>query len=117
MLKKKGMIRKLSAITSASILELRVTKSGGPVSTAVEVASTGSDDRGFSDRQLTPGPATMPLNPASSYTIGWTGAFMMTGTATLTVRVLHADGALKERQSVRVVGKRGEVFFRLVLMP
>lgn len=115
--KKLKMIKKMSSISSASTLELRVAKTGGPVATAAEVGSTGADDRSFTDGQLTPGPATMPLNPANSYAIAWTGAFVKAGTATLTVRVLRSDGTQKEKKPVRVVGKKGDVFFRLVLVP
>jgi len=54
------LIKKMDAITSASTLNLSVSKTS-EVSTSVEVGSTGSDDKSFTDKQLTPGPASMPL--------------------------------------------------------
>lgn len=115
--KKLKLIKKMAAVTAPSTLEMKVTKTGGPVSTAAEVGSTASDDASFTDSQLTPGPTTMPLNPTNSYAIAWTGAFVKAGTATLNVRVVREDGTVKETKPVRVQGKAKEKFFRLVLVP
>jgi|KBSSwiStaDraftv2_1062776.scaffolds.fasta_scaffold17700_4 hypothetical protein len=80
--------RAAAAETLASgTLELSVMKKGGPVSTSVEVGSSGDDDRMFSDQQLTSGTAKMPLLPGNTYTVVWQGAFVKPGTA-----VLHVEG-------------------------
>jgi hypothetical protein len=109
------LIKKMDTITSASTLELSVSKKDGPVATAVEVGSTGNDDESFTDKQLTPGPASMPLDPKNSYNIVWSGAFVKKGSATLRVRVLDANG--DRTKTVTVQGKAKETFFRLVMIP
>jgi len=111
------LIKKMDAFTSPSTVELSVSKKDGPVSTAVEVGSTGSDDKSFTDKQLTPGPASMPLNPANSYNVVWSGAFVKKGSATLKVRVFDTSGALHGTKSVTVQGEAKEKFFRLVMIP
>lgn len=111
------LIKKLDTITSSSTLQLSVTKKDGPVSTAVEVGSTGSDDQSFTDKQLTPGPASKPLDGGNSYSIVWTGAFVKDGSTTLKVQVFEANGDLHGGKTVTVSGKAGDVFFRLVMIP
>jgi hypothetical protein len=111
------LIKKMAAITSASRLELSVSKKA-TVATTVEVGSTGSDDKKFTDKQLTPGPTTpMPLNPTNSYNIVWSGAFVTKGSVTLKVQVLDTGGAVKGKKSVTVNGEAKDEFFRLVMIP
>lgn len=111
------LIKKMETFTSPSTLELSVSKKDGPVATAVEIGSTGSDDRSFTDKQLTPGPVSMPLDPANSYNVVWSGAFVKKGTATLKVRVFDASGTLHGTKSVPIQGEAKEKFFRLVMIP
>jgi hypothetical protein len=109
---------KLTALAAggAPTLELTVTKDGGPVSTSVEVTSTSTDDQTFFDADLTPGPASMELDAANTYTLVWSGAFADDGSVSLHVRV--ADGGnITDDETVTVEGKQGDVFFRLVLLP
>jgi hypothetical protein len=108
---------KLNVVAEDSRLELTVSKDRGPVSTSVEVTSTGTDDRTFFDAELTPGPAEMNLDSANTYTLVWAGAFADDGTASLHVRVLDSAGSVKDDETVIVEGKQGDVFFRLVLLP
>ena len=110
-------IHKLKAITAGGTLSLSVTKTGGPVMTRAFVGSTGTDDRNFDDTQLTPGPATMPLRPNNSYSIVWMGAFIAPGSATLEVVVDHADGRPQSTKTVKVNGKAGDSFMRVVMVP
>jgi hypothetical protein len=110
------LIKKMAAITGASTLSLSVSKKA-TVATTVEVGSTGTDDKTFTDKQLTPGPAQMPLNAANSYNIVWSGAFVTKGSATLKVQVSNASGAVKGTKSVTVQGEAGDTFFRLVMIP
>ncbi len=110
------LIKKMAAVTSASTLSLSVSKKA-TVATSVEVGSTGSDDKSFTDKQLTPGPAQMPLNPANSYNIVWSGAFVTKGSVTLKVEVLDMNGAVKGKKSVTVQGQAKDKFFRLVMIP
>jgi hypothetical protein len=80
-----------AAAPPSGSLELSVTKNGGPVATSVEVGSSGTDDRTFSDKELTPGPAKMPLISGNTYTVVWQGAFVKPGTA-----VLHVKGSTSQ---------------------
>jgi len=109
---KSTMFKKMAAIQANSMLQLTVAKTGGPVVTAVEVGSTGSDDQGFSDQQLTPGPAQMALLGTNSYALVWTGAFVTRGSATLSVVV---NGGTPKVVTVR--GEAGDAFFRSVMIP
>ena len=109
------LIKKMDAITSASTLNLSVSKTS-EVSTSVEVGSTGSDDKSFTDKQLTPGPASMPLKSENSYNIVWSGAFVKKGSVTLKVQVVDANGAVRTK-SVTVQGEAKDKFFRLVMIP
>jgi hypothetical protein len=111
------MIKKMAAVSSASTLELSVSKKDGPVATSVEVGSTGADDKSFTDKQLTPGPASKPLDPANSYNIVWVGAFVKKGSATLKVRVVDASGAVQGTKTITVQGEAKETFFRLLMIP
>lgn len=111
------LIKKMDTFTGPSTLELSVSKKDGPVATAVEVGSTGNDDRSFTDKQLTPGPASMPLDPANSYNVVWSGAFVKKGSATLRLQVFDASGALQGTRSVTVRGEAKDKFFRLVMIP
>lgn len=111
------LIRKMDTITSTSTLVLSVSKKDGPVATTAEVGSTGSDDMRFTDTQLTPGPAQMPLNGNNSYSVVWSGAFVKAGSVTLKVQVLKADGSVHSAKNVTVKGEKGDVFFRLVMIP
>ncbi len=108
---------KLNALAGVPRLEVTVSKTGGPVSTSVEVTSTGPDDRTFFDADLTPGPAVMDLDSANTYTLVWSGAFADEGSVDLHVRVLDAGGDVTEDETFTVEGKQGDVFFRLVLLP
>ncbi|MFL6263142.1 MAG: hypothetical protein ACJ76Y_25885 [Thermoanaerobaculia bacterium] len=108
---------KLTALAGAPRLELTVAKTGGPVSTSVEVTSTGTDDQTFFDAALTPGPAVTDLDPANTYTLVWAGAFADDGTASLHVRVLDGGGGVTDDETLNIEGKQGDVFFRLVLLP
>jgi hypothetical protein len=110
------LIKKMDAITSASTLNLSVSKNA-TASTSVEVGSTGNDSKSFTDKQLTPGPASMPLNPANSYNIVWAGAFVTKGSVTLKVQVLDANGTVHGTKSLTVQGEAKEKFFRLVMIP
>jgi len=110
-------IHKLEAVAGGSTLELTVTKAQGPVATMVEVGSTGNDDAHFRDSDLTPGPAVKQLDPANTYAIVWSGAFVEDGSATLRLRVLDAHGTVLVSKSVTVKGKSKEVFFRVVMLP
>jgi hypothetical protein len=83
-------------------LELRVTKTGGPVATFVEVASSGTDDQVFDDHDLTPGPAQMPLLQGNFYTVVWRGAFVAQGAATLHVLARLTDGTVIVQKDVPV---------------
>jgi hypothetical protein len=112
-----GKPAKLTALTGAPRLELTVSKTGGPISTSVEVTSTGTDDRTFFDADLTPGPAVMDLDSSNTYTVVWSGAFADDGSTDLHVRVLDAGGGVTEDETFTVDGKQGDVFFRLVLLP
>lgn len=111
MAKKLKMIKKMEVIESDSTLELTVSKNGGPVSTAVEVGSTGDDDESFSDQELTPGPARKNLDSSNSYSLVWTGAFVAEGSARLRVVVGN------DSKNMTVNGKAGDVFFRVVMIP
>jgi len=113
----KALSAKLNALAGAPRLELTVSKTGGPVSTAVEVTSTGPDDKTFSDAELTPGPAVTDLDSSNTYTLVWSGAFADDGSASLHVRVLDAGGGVTDDETVTVDGQQGDVFFRLVLLP
>lgn len=97
-------------------LELSVTKNGGPVATSTEVGSSGNDDRGFTDQQLTPGPVQMPLLKGNFYTVVWQGAFVKPGSATLHVKATNAGGGVFVQKSV--AAKRpplGKTFTLVVL--
>jgi hypothetical protein len=111
------LVKKLEAVAGGSTLEMSVTKKLGPVATHAEVGSSGSDDGSFSDSQLTPGPAVMPINPENTYTVAWEGAFVKEGSVTLRVRVLGANENVLASKSVTVQGKAKEVFFRAILVP
>ena len=109
---------KLKAKTAGGSMSMTVSKTGGPVVTRAVVGSTGTDDATFDDAGLTPGPATMPLLPKNSYSIVWLGAFVADGTAVLDVVVNHADGRPPSNlPPVKVKGKSGDSFFRVVLVP
>ncbi len=110
-------IKKLDAVVGGSRLELSVTKKLGPVSTTAEVGSSGTDDRSFSDSQLTPGPATMPMDPANVYAIVWRVAFTRDGSATLKVRVVDAQGNVLTNKNITVKGKANQVQFRAIVVP
>jgi hypothetical protein len=110
------LIKKMDTLTSDSTLALSVSKKDGPAATTVEVGSTGSDDKSFSDKQLTPGPASMPLDPENSYSIVWVGALVKKGSVTLKVEVTDDAGAVRTK-SVTVQGEAKEKFFRLVMIP
>ncbi len=107
-------IRRMAVIASASTLDLSVSKTGGPMSTHARVVSTGTDSRSFEDSQLTPGPATMPLDGANSYTVVWTIAFVEAGSATLDADV---SGANPSHDSVTVDGDAGDIKKRFVVIP
>lgn len=111
------LIKKMEAVTGGSTLELSVTKKLGPVATSAEVGSSGTDDKSFTDTQLTPGPAVVPLNPENTYSVVWSGAFVKEGSATLRLRVLDIQGSILASKTVLVKGKAKEVFFRAVLVP
>jgi len=112
MAKKGKIFQKMAAINANTTLELTVSKTGGPVVTAVEVGSTGNDDQSFSDNDLTPGPATKQLNGNNSYALVWSGAFVTQGSATL-----HVDVGGTNVKTVPVNGQAGDTFFRSVLIP
>jgi hypothetical protein len=82
----------LKAVVAGPFLELSVTKTGGPVSTRVEVGSTGTDSQTFNDGQLTPGPVRKALIKGNFYAVVWQGAFVAPGTAKLRVRIVAANG-------------------------
>ena len=109
-------IHKLNVVTDGGTLELAVTKSGGPVVTRAVVGSTGDDDRDFSDSELTQGTASMPLQPANTYSIVWTGAFVGAGRAVRRVRATTPQGGQFQTE-VTVDGNAGDSFFRVVLVP
>ena len=111
------LVKKVDAVTGGSELELSVTKKLGPVNTFAEVGSSGPDDRSFSDSELTPGPAMMPINPNNTYSIAWAGAFVKDGSVTLRVRVLDPQGKVLVNKTFTVQGKAKEKFFRLILVP
>jgi hypothetical protein len=112
MAKKGKMFHKTAAIQADTTLTMTVSKTGGPVVTAVEVGSTGSDDESFSDQQLTPGPAQKALDGNNSYSLVWTGAFVTKGSATLQVNVGGTS-----LNPVAVNGEGGDTFFRIVIIP
>lgn len=116
-LNRQALTAKLTALAGAPRLELTVAKTNGPIATSVEVTSTGTDDKTFFDADLTPGPATMDLNPTNTYALVWAGAFADDGSASLHVRVLDGGGGVTDDETVTVDGKQGDVFFRLVLLP
>ena len=58
----------------------------------------------------------MPLLPANSYSVVWVGGFVDDGAATLDAVVNHAGGGSDTRQ-VKVTGKAGDTFFRVVMVP
>ena len=113
---KPKLTKTMAAFTPGATLELKVTKTGGPVATVVEVGSTGSDDERYGDAQLTPGPAIKPLQAGNTYALLWVGAFVKAGKATLRVTVVRPDGTSATR-SKPVAGKKGDVFTRLLLLP
>lgn len=112
-----GIIEKLGAVTSGGTMTLTVAKTGGPIVTRADVGSTGNDDREFTDEQLTPGPATMPLDPDNAYSIVWSGGFVGDGSARLDVVVDHGQGGPPSTVSRTQPGRSGDVFFRVVLVP
>ena len=105
----------MAAFAPGATLELKVTKTGGPVATVVEVGSTGNDDERFVDGQLTPGPATKALQAGNTYGLLWTGAFVKAGKVTLRVTVVQEGGSATTSRTV--TGKKVEVFTRLLLLP
>lgn len=109
-------VKKLT-LADKNQLEVSVSKTGGPVITMVEVASTGPDDSRFKDAELTPGPAIRTLDPDEVYVLVWTGSFVKAGTATLKARVTAADGSVKSVTPLKVEGKKGDTFMRVVLLP
>ncbi len=110
-------IKKLDVLTAPAKLELSVSKKGGPVNTRAEVGSSGPDDGKFTDKQLTPGPAVMPLDPKNTYAILWRGAFVKAGTATLHVVVRDPQGGVVQDKRFTVKGKAKDEFVRVVLLP
>lgn len=112
-----SLISKIKAETAGGTMSLTVTKTGGVVVTRAAVGSTGTDDRIFEDKQLTPGPATMPLKKDNSYSIVWFGAFVSDAAADLAVLVKHADDRPDSKVAVKVKGKAGDTFFRVVIVP
>ena len=92
----------VAAAAATATLELRVTKTGGPVATFVEVGSSGSDDEVFNDHELDPGPAIKPLLRGNFYTVVWRGAFVASGTATLHVLARRANGGVIVQRDVQV---------------
>jgi hypothetical protein len=91
-----------AAAAALPTLQLKVTKTGGPVGTFIEVGSTGTDGRVFDDSELTPGPARMPMLRGNSYTVVWRGAFVAAGTATLHVLATRADNTVLVQKDVDV---------------
>jgi hypothetical protein len=111
------LVKKVDAVLGGATLELSVTKKLGPVSTFAEVGSSGTDDGSFSDSQLTPGPAVMPIDAANTYSIAWAGTFVEEGSVTLRVRVLDPADTVLVNKTFVVQGKARELFFRLILVP
>lgn len=109
-------VKKLT-LANKNQLEVSVSKTGGPVTTSVEVASSGPDDSRFTDSQLTPGPATRQLNSAESYVLVWVGAFVKAGSATLKAAVTAGNGTATPVKPITVKGKKGDVFMRVVMLP
>ncbi len=110
-------IEKMKALLEAAGLEISVTKEGGPIVSAVEVGSTGDDDARFRDARLTPGPASMPLEPGNTYALVWTVAFVRRGTAILTAKVTTASGKVHKVKTKKVEGAAGETVMRVILIP
>jgi hypothetical protein len=113
---KPKLTKTMEAFAPGATLELKVTKSGGPSATVVEVGSTGTDDERFGDAALTPGPATKPLEAGNTYALLWVGAFVKAGKVTLRVTVVQPDGTTATT-SRSVEGKKGGSFTRLLLLP
>lgn len=110
-------IQKMELVTQPAKLELRVVKQGGPLTSVAEVASTGDDDAGFKDGELTPGPAIHQLDSACSYGLLWTVAFARKGAATLSATVRTEDGAFQNVKTKRVEGVAGDVVVRMIFVP
>jgi len=110
------LTKKMAAHPNAETLELTVSKTGGPVATAAEVTVAGGGTKSFSDQQLTPGPASMPIDSTRAYNIVWSGAFVKKGSATLKVRLLDAGGSVLKTKSTPVSGEAKEKFFRLIVL-
>jgi hypothetical protein len=111
-------IHKLKTKTAGGTLSLEVVKSKATaVVTSAHVGSTGTDDKSFDDKQLTSGTASMPLNANNSYSVVWMGAFLANGSAELQVVVKHADGRPPSKKQIKVNGKLGDKFWRLVIVP
>jgi len=111
------LIHKMKLVTEAATLEVTVAKEGGPLNSAVEVASTGSDDASFKDAALTPGPATKALDSKNSYGLLWTIAFARKGAATLTAKVTTASGQTQSVKTRKVSGAAGDVVSRMIFIP
>lgn len=110
-------IKKMALVTEPATLAVQVAKQGGPLSSAVEVASTGEDDVGFKDDELTPGPATHALDPACSYGLLWTVAFARKGSAELLATVTTEKGDSQTVKTKKVEGVKGDVVVRMVFVP
>jgi hypothetical protein len=107
----------MELVTEQATLSVVVTKKDGPLTSVVEVASTGPDDVRFKESELTPGPATHRLDPANSYGLLWTVAFARKGTATLVATVTTASGAMQTVKTKRVEGVAGDVIVRMIFVP
>lgn len=110
-------IKKMQLVTEAAVLEVTVVKEGGPLGSRVEVGSTGTDDSTFLDSQLTPGPVAKQLNPAHSYALLWTAAFVRKGAATLTAKITTASGTVQKIKTKKINGVAGDIVSRVVLIP
>jgi hypothetical protein len=106
----------VAPVAVVATLELSVTKTGGPVATFVEVGSSGSDDQVFTDHQLDPGPAQMPLLRGNFYTVVWRGAFVAPGTATLHVLATRANGTVLVQKDVPVSHPPNNSPFTIVVL-
>lgn len=110
-------IQKMALVTEAAALAVQVTKEGGPLTSAVEMASSGLDDARFTDSDLTPGPATHELDPEHSYGLLWTVAFARKGSAKLAATVTTGSGATQTLKIKQVQGVAGDVVVRMVFIP
>ncbi len=104
------------ALTAASrFLEFSVSKAGGPVSTRVDVGSSGTDDQSFTDAHLTPGPVQKPLIAGNFYVVVWSGAFLAPGAAKLQVK-LFSGGKLVLSKVLAVKNPPTGATFALVVL-